>query len=95
MGRLVAAVLLGAYLLISGISQVFSAFTQHATAGSRVLLFISGAASLILAVLAFAGGYVGVPRALGGSNHFDQFLSPVLTPSSESMPAARANIAMA
>jgi uncharacterized membrane protein HdeD (DUF308 family) len=50
---LVAAVLLGAYLLISGFSQVFSAFTQHAAAGGRVLLFISGAASLILAVLAF------------------------------------------
>src|SRR5579864_91561 len=42
---------------------------------------------VILAVLAFAGGYVGVPRALGGSNHFDQFLSSVLNPSSESMPA--------
>jgi len=42
---------------------------------------------VILAVLAFAGGYVGVPRALGGQNQFDQFLSPVLSPSSESMPA--------
>jgi uncharacterized membrane protein HdeD (DUF308 family) len=50
---LAAAVLFGAYLLISGLSQVFSAFTQHASAGGRVLLFISGAASLILAVLAF------------------------------------------
>src|SRR3954469_16708717 len=50
---LVAAVLFGAYLLISGFSQVFSAFSQHASAGGRVLLFISGAASLILAVLAF------------------------------------------
>lgn len=50
---LVAAVLLGAYLLISGFTQVFSAFSRHAADGSRVLLFISGAASLILAVLAF------------------------------------------
>ena len=50
---LAVAVLFGAYLLISGLSQVFSAFTQHASAGGRVLLFISGAASLILAVLAF------------------------------------------
>jgi uncharacterized membrane protein HdeD (DUF308 family) len=50
---LVAAVLFGAYLLISGFSQVFSAFSQHASAGGRILLFVSGAASLILAVLAF------------------------------------------
>jgi uncharacterized membrane protein HdeD (DUF308 family) len=49
----VAAVLFGVYLLVSGIAQVFYAFTQHASAGSRVLLFVSGAVSLILAVLAF------------------------------------------
>lgn len=49
----VAAVLFGAYLLISGIAQVFFAFTLDVSAGGRVLLFISGAASLILAVLAF------------------------------------------
>lgn len=50
---LVAAVLFGAYLLISGIAQVVFAFSLHVSAGGRVLLFISGAASLILAVLAF------------------------------------------
>jgi uncharacterized membrane protein HdeD (DUF308 family) len=50
---LVAAVLFGAYLLMSGCTQVLSAFTQHDSAGGRVLQFISGAASLILAVLAF------------------------------------------
>lgn len=49
----VAAFLFGAYLLISGIAQVFMAFGLHSSAGSRILLFISGAASLILAVLAF------------------------------------------
>ncbi|HNM85388.1 MAG TPA: HdeD family acid-resistance protein [Mycobacterium sp.] len=49
----VAGVLFGAYLLISGIAQVFFAFTLHVSAGGRVLLFLSGAASLILAVLAF------------------------------------------
>ncbi len=31
----------------------------------------------ILAVLALIGGYVGVPAALGGSNHFEHFLEPV------------------
>lgn len=49
----VAAVLFGVYLLISGIAQVFFAFSLHVSAGGRVLLFISGAASLILAVLCF------------------------------------------
>ena len=49
----VAGVLFSAYLLISGIAQVFFAFTLHVSAGGRVPLFLSGAASLILAVLAF------------------------------------------
>src|SRR6201999_4174545 len=50
---LVAAILFGVYLLITGIAQVVFAFSLHVSAGSRILLFISGAASLILAVLAF------------------------------------------
>ena len=49
----VAAIFFGAYLLITGISQVFHAFTLHISGGGRALLFISGAASLVLAVLAF------------------------------------------
>src|SRR4051812_41896842 len=32
---------------------------------------------VILAVLSFVGGWVGVPGSLGGSNHFDKFLRPV------------------
>lgn len=50
---LVAAILFGVYLLITGITQVIFAFSLHVSAGGRVLLFISGAAALILAVLAF------------------------------------------
>ena len=50
---LVAAVAFGVYLLITGIAQVAFAFSLHVSAGSRILLFISGAASLVLAVLAF------------------------------------------
>lgn len=50
---LVAAILFGAYLLITGVTQVIFAFSLHITAGGRILLFISGAAALILAVLAF------------------------------------------
>ncbi|MGZ4526974.1 MAG: HdeD family acid-resistance protein [Mycobacterium sp.] len=50
---LVAAVAFGVYLLITGAAQVFFALSLHVSAGSRILLFISGAASLILALLAF------------------------------------------
>jgi uncharacterized membrane protein HdeD (DUF308 family) len=49
----VAAIFFGAGLLVSGIQQVFFAFSLHVSAGGRVLLFISGAASLILAIMAF------------------------------------------
>jgi uncharacterized membrane protein HdeD (DUF308 family) len=49
----VAAVLFGVYLLVSGVAQVIFAFTLPVTAGGRILLFLSGAASVVLAVLAF------------------------------------------
>ena len=32
---------------------------------------------VILAVLSFFGGWIGVPGSLGGDNHFDKFLAPV------------------
>lgn len=50
---LVAAVVFGVYLLVTGVAQVIFAFSLHISAGGRIMLFISGAASLILAVLAF------------------------------------------
>ena len=50
---LVAAIVFGAYLLVTGIAQVVFAFSLHVSAGGRILLFLSGAAALILAVLAF------------------------------------------
>jgi uncharacterized membrane protein HdeD (DUF308 family) len=53
MSILVAAVLFGAFLVISGIAQVAAAFALDVSAGSRVLLFISGALSVVLGVLAF------------------------------------------
>ncbi len=56
----VAASFFGAYLLITGIAQVIFAFSLHVSAGGRVLLFISGAASLILAVLSFRHLYDAV-----------------------------------
>ena len=50
---LIAAVAFGIYLVTTGFAQVVFAFSLHVSAGSRILLFVSGAASLILAVLAF------------------------------------------
>jgi len=50
---LVAAIVFGAYLLVAGALQVVMAFSLHVAASGRVLLFISGAAALVLAVLAF------------------------------------------
>lgn len=48
-----AAIFFAAYLLVTGISQVVFAFALHVSAGGRVLLFLSGAAALILAVMCF------------------------------------------
>ncbi|WP_232375153.1 HdeD family acid-resistance protein [Mycolicibacterium mengxianglii] len=50
---LVAAIFFGAYLLVTGIAQVVLAFSLRAPTGSKVLLFISGLASVILGVLCF------------------------------------------
>jgi uncharacterized membrane protein HdeD (DUF308 family) len=50
---IVASVLFGIYLVVSGVAQVIFAFSLDVSAPSRILLFVSGAASLILAVLAF------------------------------------------
>jgi uncharacterized membrane protein HdeD (DUF308 family) len=50
---IIAGLFFAAYLLVTGISQIFHAFTLHISGGGRALLFISGAASLVLAVLCF------------------------------------------
>ena len=49
----VASVVFGVYLLLSGIAEVAFAFTLETSGGNRVLLFISGALSIVLAVFAF------------------------------------------
>ena len=50
---LVATVLFGVYLLVIGGAQLFIAMASELSGGGRALLFISGAVSLILAVLTF------------------------------------------
>jgi uncharacterized membrane protein HdeD (DUF308 family) len=51
---LVASVLFGVYLLVTGFAEIYLAFALPAVSGAnRILLFISGALSLVLAILAF------------------------------------------
>lgn len=62
----ITALLFGIYLFISGIAQVVFAFALDAGAGSRVLMFISGAASIVLGFLALKdfGAATEGPRGL-------------------------------
>jgi uncharacterized membrane protein HdeD (DUF308 family) len=50
---LVASTIFGVYLLISGLAELFSAFTVPRSAATRVMLFFAGALSLVLAILSF------------------------------------------
>jgi uncharacterized membrane protein HdeD (DUF308 family) len=50
---LVAAVVFGLFLVLSGIVEAVFAFTLDASVGYRILLLISGVLSVILGVLAF------------------------------------------
>src|SRR6187200_2726914 len=50
---LVASTLFGVYLLLTGLTELVLAFTLPRSAATRGLLFISGALSLVLAVLSF------------------------------------------
>jgi uncharacterized membrane protein HdeD (DUF308 family) len=50
---LVTSTLFGVFLLLTGFTELFLAFTLPRSAGTRILLFITGALSLILAVLSF------------------------------------------
>jgi uncharacterized membrane protein HdeD (DUF308 family) len=49
----VASVVFGVYLLASGVAQAIAAVTVNMSLGSRVLIFISGALSVMLGYFAF------------------------------------------
>ena len=53
--------------------QEHHAQSQHIHESPRVMLI----PLIVLAVLSFAGGWIGWPQVLGGSNHFEHFLAPV------------------
>jgi NADH-quinone oxidoreductase subunit L len=50
---------------------------------------------MILALLSFIGGWVGVPHSLHGSDHFDSFLSPVFHATAAVAPAGTTTAAPA
>jgi len=52
---LVAGVLFGIYLIISGVLQLVAAFGTHKATSLRVLAFISGALSILLGLFCFRG----------------------------------------
>lgn len=49
----IASVIFGVYLILSGVAEMIFAFTLNTSGGERVLMFITGALSLALGVLAF------------------------------------------
>jgi len=51
----VIAVLLAAWLIVSGVFQIFRGFSHGLSGGMRALLFISGVLSLILGIIAISG----------------------------------------
>ena len=50
---LVVSTMFGVYLLVSGFAELFLAFTLPRSAATRVLLFLTGALSLVLEILSF------------------------------------------
>lgn len=47
---------------------------------------------VVLAILSVIGGWVGIPQALGGSNHFEHFLDPVFAATTPSPSALNADL---
>jgi len=45
---------------------------------------------VVLAVLSFVGGWIGIPGSLGGGNHFDKFLGPVFRATTPAVNAEHA-----
>jgi len=57
---LVAGVLFGIYLVVSGVGYMFAAFGTHAGAAMRVLAFLTGVVSLVLGFFCFRDKFEAV-----------------------------------
>ena len=64
------------FLTFFGKSRVDHEVEHHMHESPRVMTI----PLVILAVLSFAGGWIGWPAALGGSNHLEHWLEPVFEP---------------
>ncbi len=61
------------FLTFFGKSRVEESAAHHIHESPKVMTV----PLMILAILSIFGGYLGVPKSLGGGNHFEHFLSPV------------------
>jgi NADH-quinone oxidoreductase subunit L len=71
------------FLTFYGKSRMNPDVEKHAHESPRIMTI----PLMILAVLAFIGGYIGLPHALGGGAWFEEFLSPVFTSTHEAADA--------
>jgi NADH-quinone oxidoreductase subunit L len=62
------------YMTFKGQSRVEEHAAHHIHEAPWTMLYVLVA----LAALSVVGGWIGVPAALGGSNHFEHFLAPVV-----------------
>jgi NADH-quinone oxidoreductase subunit L len=62
------------YLIFFGKERMESHIKEHIHESPGIMTV----PLIILAVLAVIGGYVGIPHVLGGGNHFEKFLEPVM-----------------
>jgi NADH-quinone oxidoreductase subunit L len=61
------------FLTFFGKSRVEESIKSHIHESPKIMIV----PLMVLAVLSVIGGYIGVPKSLGGGNNFESFLSPV------------------
>ncbi|MDP3025456.1 MAG: NADH-quinone oxidoreductase subunit L [candidate division Zixibacteria bacterium] len=61
------------FLTFFGKSRVDESIKSHIHESPKIMIV----PLMVLAVLSVIGGYIGVPKSLGGGNNFESFLSPV------------------
>ncbi len=77
---LVTALLTAFYMFRLWYLTFFGESRTHMHASPREPMGPCWFRSILLAVLAVAGGWIGIPQALGGGDQFAHFLEPVITP---------------
>src|SRR5262249_19224497 len=70
-----------------GVSAAHDQTPGHGHTGIHESPWVMLGPLVLLAVLSFAGGWIGWPAALGGANHFDKFLAPAFRTSTPAVNA--------